>query len=116
MPLWYIAISEATSHIMKHKFKRTFTSLLPVEEGRSGECNNCGACCHLPFRCVFLKTGENNKEFCSIYTVRPPNCRKFPRTREEHELVKNSCGFTFSEVKQGNANEQPINCNDIIKS
>ncbi len=84
---------------MKHKLKRTFTSLLPIEDGRNGECNNCGACCRLPFRCIFLKTAPDKKEYCSIYKVRPPNCRKFPRTREEHELVKSECGYTFEESK-----------------
>ena len=89
---------------MINKLKRTFTSLLPVEEGRTGSCNNCGACCRLPFRCMFLKTttDETNeqKEFCSIYTVRPPNCRKFPRSPEEHSLVKDTCGFDFDEASQ----------------
>ncbi len=82
---------------MKHKLKRTFTSLLPIEEGRQGECNNCGACCRLPFRCIFLKEKEDGKEYCSIYAVRPPNCRKFPRSREEHALVKDVCGFSFDD-------------------
>ncbi len=53
---------------------------------------------------MFLKTttDENNqaKEFCSIYTVRPPNCRKFPRSPEEHSLVKDTCGFDFDEASQ----------------
>lgn len=87
---------------MKNKIKRTLTSFLPVEEGRTGSCNNCGACCHLPFRCVFLKTAEDGKEFCLIYTVRPPNCRKFPRTREEHDLVSDQCGFSFDEDSMEN--------------
>jgi len=86
---------------MKHKIKRTLSSLLPVEEGRSGSCNNCGACCRLPFRCMFLRTSDDGesgkKEYCGIYKVRPPNCRKFPRSREEHELVKDVCGFTFDD-------------------
>ena len=56
---------------MKNKIKRTITSILPIEEGRNGSCNHCGACCRLPFRCVFLKTAADNTERCSIYTVRP---------------------------------------------
>lgn len=85
---------------MKNKLKRTFTSLLSIEEGRSGSCNNCGACCRLPFRCIFLKTSPDEKEYCSIYAVRPPNCRKFPRSREEYELVKEVCGFSFDADKE----------------
>jgi len=82
---------------MNKKFIRTITSVLPVEEGRTGACNNCGACCHLPYRCIFLKTAEDEKEYCSIYTVRPPNCRKFPRTPEEHKLVQDQCGYNFED-------------------
>lgn len=82
---------------MKHKLKRTFTSFLPIDESRKGECNNCGACCHLPFRCSFLKKGDNDKEYCSIYKVRPLNCRKFPRTIDDFDTVKDTCGFSFAD-------------------
>ena len=80
---------------MRHKIERLFTSILPVDKNRTGECNNCGACCHLPFRCSFLKTAEDGKEYCSIYTIRPPNCRKFPRTKQQLSHVKETCGFSF---------------------
>lgn len=100
---------------MKNKIKRTLSSFLPVEEGRNGACNNCGACCHLPFRCLFLKTAETGKEYCSIYTVRPPNCRKFPRTREEFELVRDTCGFEFETVDE-TAGEQIIKFKKSAKS
>lgn len=97
---------------MINKLKRTLTSLMPVDEGRTGSCNNCGACCRLPYRCIFLKTTnyQNNvqKEYCSIYKIRPPNCRKFPRTPEEHSLVKNTCSFTFDGVSQTDNNEKTI--------
>ena len=97
---------------MINKLKRTLTSLLPVDQNRTGECNNCGACCHLPFRCVFLKTttDENNeiKEYCSVYVVRPPNCRKFPRTAEEHSLVKDTCSFSFGDCSDSNKNKKVI--------
>ncbi len=84
---------------MRHKIERMFTSILPVDKQRTGECNNCGACCHLPFRCYFLKSGEDGKEYCSIYAIRPPNCRKFPRTLEQYNHVKDTCGFSFNTDK-----------------
>ena len=97
---------------MINKLKRTLTSIMPVDEGRQGECNNCGACCRLPFRCIFLKTsgdGKNKqKEYCSIYTVRPPNCRKFPRSPEEHSLVEDTCGFNFNKASQINSSKKFI--------
>ena len=75
------------------KLKRTATSVLPVAKNRGGQCANCGACCHLPFRCPFLKE-KNGKTYCSVYKVRPLNCRKYPRTEKEW-LTKNSCGYHF---------------------
>ena len=68
---------------MKNKIKRTITSILPVDQARQGTCNNCGSCCKLPYRCTFLKVAEDGKEYCSIYIVRPLNCRKFPRIPED---------------------------------
>ena len=84
---------------MHHKIIRTFTSLLPVDKNRTGECNNCGACCRLPFRCTFLKSADDGKEYCSIYKIRPPNCRKFPRSLEQYSLVEETCSFDFSNSK-----------------
>ena len=83
---------------MKYKIKRTLTSMLAVDENRTGNCSECGACCKLPVRCVFLKTEEDGKEQCSIYTIRPPNCRKFPRTVEEYSLVEKICTYEFSKT------------------
>ncbi|MCK5726455.1 MAG: YkgJ family cysteine cluster protein [Thiotrichaceae bacterium] len=82
---------------MRHKIERVFTSILPVDKNRQGNCNNCGACCRLPNRCVFLKASEDGKEYCSIYTIRPPSCRKFPRTIEQYQHVKEVCGYDFNE-------------------
>lgn len=83
---------------MLSKLTRTLTSLLPVEDHRTGSCNQCGECCRLPFTCIFLQTGMDGKSYCSAYRFRPPNCRKFPRTRAQLELVKNTCGYSFAEL------------------
>jgi hypothetical protein len=58
---------------MINKLARTITSILPVDSRRDGSCNNCGACCKLPFRCAFLKT----------------------RTAAQLEPVADVCGFSF---------------------
>lgn len=81
------------------KIKRTISSILPVDKNRSGECNGCGDCCKLPFRCAFLKEPEEGKFLCSIYSIRPLNCRKFPRSRDQWETVKENCGFSFPDIK-----------------
>lgn len=83
---------------MIEKLQRTFTSLLPVEEGRTGSCNGCGDCCKLPVRCPFLKTDDEGNNTCGIYSIRPPNCRKFPRSPAQLKTVKENCGFSFDKV------------------
>lgn len=87
---------------MLAKLTRTFTSLLPVENHRVGTCHQCGACCQLPFKCVFLRTGTDGKSHCSAYRFRPPTCRKFPRTERQLELVRDVCGFSFARVTDAN--------------
>lgn len=77
------------------KIKRTFTSVLPVAKNRTGKCIDCGECCKLPNLCPFLKFKSNGKSYCSIYPIRPLNCRKYPRTESEH-ITKDTCGFKFS--------------------
>ena len=79
---------------MFQKLARTLTSVLPIDSSRSGEC------CKLPFRCVFLKSGEDGKNFCSVYKVRPLNCRKFPRTSAQIKPVQHVCGFSFENTTE----------------
>ena len=83
------------------KTRRFFQSFKGVESGRKGECTpeTCetsdgrkgAACCKLGFVCPCL--GERA---CKAYRVRPPNCRVFPRSREDLLLVK-GCGFHWEE-------------------
>lgn len=57
-------------------------------DGRVGN-----ACCRLgDFDCVFLRKD------CFAYKYRPPNCRVFPRTENDLELIKN-CGYSFEKKK-----------------
>ncbi len=76
------------------RIKRTFTSVLPVSDRRHGRCVQCGACCKLPNVCPFLKTNGNGRGYCTIYSVRPFNCRKYPRVPGEH-ITADTCGFRF---------------------
>ncbi len=75
------------------KAYRTLTCLFPVSRDRKGECVNCGECCKLPNACPFLR-GKKGKTYCSIYKIRPVNCRKYPRTEKEH-ITQAKCGFKF---------------------
>src|SRR5215210_6338189 len=38
---------------------------------RRGECNRCGACCEMLFKCPFLKKEEDGTSVCGIYEDRP---------------------------------------------
>ena len=76
------------------RLRRTLTSVLPVAPGRRGQCRHCGACCKLPNVCPFLRTDANGAIYCTIYPVRPLNCRKYPRTAAEH-ITTDTCGFHF---------------------
>jgi len=80
-----------------HKLRRRATER--KLERRRGECQRCGACCRLLFRCPYLVM-ENGQSGCAIYERRPRNCHVFPL--DGHDLLerdfvspKRRCGFLF---------------------
>jgi Fe-S-cluster containining protein len=80
---------------LSEKIKRAATSIvLPVEETRNGNCKNCGACCMFLYKCPFLKLEDESKALCTIHMIRPPMCRKYPRTKEEQ--IHHPCGYHFN--------------------
>ena len=80
------------------KAVRAVTAVLPVDKGRRGGCVACGACCLLPTPCPFLRK-HNGTSRCAVYAVRPPACRKYPRTHREW-LTRATCGFYFKEESE----------------
>ncbi|HYY41090.1 MAG TPA: hypothetical protein VE775_00070, partial [Pyrinomonadaceae bacterium] len=44
---------------------------------RRGECNRCGACCEILYKCPFLKKETDGTATCGIYEDRPNACRYF---------------------------------------
>ncbi|OHB53918.1 MAG: hypothetical protein A2Y07_00665 [Planctomycetes bacterium GWF2_50_10] len=77
--------------------RRTVTSVLPVDKGRKGRCRRCGACCKLPVECTFLAVDEDGLCSCKIWRLRPLNCRKYPRSCDEH-LTREICGYYFEKT------------------
>jgi len=64
---------------------------------RRGECNRCGACCELLFKCPFLQKYPDGSSTCGIYEDRPNQCRLFPIEKRDLEEVRGSCSFYFIE-------------------
>jgi len=80
------------------KVKRFCTSLvLPVDKSRAGQCDMCGACCEFLVKCPLLKRDASGKPKCGAYAVRPPQCRKYPRTRSEQ--IHHPCGYRFEDER-----------------
>jgi hypothetical protein len=68
----------------------------PLLERRRGECNRCGACCKILFRCPFLGTDAEGQYTCRIYDKRFAQCRLFPlHAADLAELSE--CSYTFVE-------------------
>lgn len=61
---------------------------------RKGECNRCGECCKLVFRCPFLGTDADGQYTCRIYEKRFAQCRMFPLHVEDLREVT-QCSFSF---------------------
>jgi hypothetical protein len=64
---------------------------------RRGDCNRCGACCEILFKCPFLKKHRDGTTTCAIYEDRPNQCRLFPIDRRDLEEVRGTCSFYFIE-------------------
>jgi hypothetical protein len=72
---------------------------------RRGECNRCGACCELVFKCPFLKKQRDGSTICGIYENRPNQCRLFPTEQRDIQEVRGTCSYYFIEkpVRLGKA-------------
>lgn len=62
---------------------------------RRGECNRCGACCKILFRCPFLGTDSEGQYTCRIYERRFSQCRLFPLHAADLRELEQECSYTF---------------------
>jgi uncharacterized protein len=62
---------------------------------RKGECNRCGACCKILFRCPFLGTDAAGQYVCRIYDYRFAQCRLFPLHARDLLELGEQCSYTF---------------------
>ena len=68
----------------------------PLLAKRHGECNRCGACCRILFRCPFLGTDAEGQYTCRIYEKRFAQCRLFPLHAADLLELAEKCSYTFS--------------------
>jgi hypothetical protein len=74
-------------------FKKDY-SAQTIAETRQGDCNRCGACCELVYRCPFLGKDAENSPYCRIYGgLRPANCHIYPFDALDSEIEE--CSYTF---------------------
>ena len=84
-------IKRDTSYLGKvHRF---FAAFLPVDKKRRGKCIRCGMCC-IRTNCKILDFDSDGIPHCPIRTIRPLQCRKYPRTEKEL-FTQSTCGYTF---------------------
>ena len=67
----------------------------PLLAKRQGDCNRCGACCKILFRCPFLGTDDEGQYTCRIYKMRFSQCRLFPLRAADLREVREDCSYTF---------------------
>lgn len=66
---------------------------------RQGDCNRCGACCQLLYRCPYLKQDADGYK-CGIYQRRPDQCATYPHNQKVIDLLVKaggSCSYSFRE-------------------
>jgi hypothetical protein len=67
----------------------------PLLERRKGDCNRCGACCKILFRCPFLATDAEGQYTCRIYEKRFAQCRLYPLHAGDLLELEGQCSYTF---------------------
>jgi uncharacterized protein len=89
---------------LKGKTRRFVQSTLlrqdpgPLLAKRQGECNRCGACCKILFRCPFLGTDADGQYTCRIYNQRFAQCRLYPLHAGDLRELEEKCSYTFEGV------------------
>ncbi|MDA0745577.1 MAG: hypothetical protein O2954_03605 [bacterium] len=76
------------------RFRKEYIS--EQQELRVGECNQCGNCCEILFKCPFLVRQDDDLTFCSIYENRPGQCGAFPIDEKCLSEVDFDCTYSFA--------------------
>lgn len=81
-------------YVLVH-FKRGYIEA--QQERRYGECNQCGNCCEILFKCPFLIRDSDGLALCSIYEDRPGQCAAFPIDEKCLADVDFDCTYSFAQ-------------------
>ena len=85
---------------MRGKVRRFLQANFRLDEAqaalaeRHGECNRCGECCRILFRCPFLGADAQGDHLCRIYHKRFGSCRLYPIQPRDLLEVEN-CSYSF---------------------
>jgi len=74
---------------------------------RQGDCNRCGACCKILFRCPFLGTDAEGQYTCRIYEARFAQCRLYPLHAGDLLELEGECSYRFGAEPTRPAPEEP---------
>jgi hypothetical protein len=77
-------------------YKATFRPRNAAEllQLRDGECNRCGRCCKILFRCPFLRE-DGDTYSCRIYGHHFASCKLFPLEPRDLEELGGECTYHF---------------------
>jgi uncharacterized protein len=92
--LMTLQLSGKTRRFVRSSLLRQDTA--PLLARRQGDCNRCGACCKILFRCPFLGTDAEGQYTCRIYEKRFAQCRLYPLHPGDLRELKGQCSYTFA--------------------
>jgi hypothetical protein len=75
---------------------------------RQGECNHCGNCCEILFKCPFLIRVDDGTSQCSIYEDKPGQCAAFPIDEKCLSDVDFDCTYTFDDTEKPLVEIEPL--------
>jgi hypothetical protein len=76
-----------------------------------GECNRCGNCCEILFKCPFVIKQDDGFSACSIYENRPRQCSAFPIDERCLADVEFDCTFSFAK----NSDVEPAQAKPLLQ-
>lgn len=97
MPEKFLKICKQAAGKMRRFLLLRFRKFYVTEQigQRRGECNQCGNCCEILFRCPFLIKNDTGDSLCSIYENRPQQCAAFPINEKCLSEVDFDCSYNF---------------------